>query len=222
MNGDNLEQPTVDADRSKLDARPEFGSYVMVSRAVQEATTKAIAAIAHRRVHEIIPEENTRRFMHGSGWSSPASPERARDEMTRIEEVYTVKWADIADHDLSIISTSIQEIGTGMADKQIKYLFQTVSNACDRSGNVVDGAERSIPDAFIEMFEKIEFGVDAKGEVSMPSIYVGPEMGDRILKELQDQPPEFQARAEALIEEKKAAALAREEARLKRFRTAEE
>jgi hypothetical protein len=142
--------------------------------------------------------------------------------MITIKDMFVVKWADIADHDISIICQSISSIANNMADEQIKHLFQSVSKVCDRSGNVVDAAQRSIPDAFMEMLEKIEFGIGADGEVSMPSIYVGPSMGDRILQELQNQPPEFQAKAEALIEQKKANALASEEARLARFRTTPE
>jgi len=48
--------------------RREFGSYIEESEAIQEATVKAISAVARRRVGEIIPEENTRRFTHGTGW----------------------------------------------------------------------------------------------------------------------------------------------------------
>lgn len=220
MDDEIKEQAAIDADSSGNEPRREFGGYVMEARAIQEAITKVIASIAHTRLHQFIPEENVRRFMHGTGWTSPASPEHDADEMTTIQDVLEIKWADIADHNLSIISESIQAIANSMADKQIQAMFQSVSKACDRSGNVVDARERSVPDAFMEMLEKIEFGVDADGGVSMPSMYVGPDMGDRILRELKNQPPEYQARAQALIEKKKAAALAKEEARLKRFRTA--
>jgi hypothetical protein len=221
MNDDSHEQHHPQAETPQDEQRREFGSYVRENSAVQQSVTEAIGALARKRVHEFIPEENTRRFMHGTAWSAPASPDMAPGEMTTISDVFEMKWADIADHNLSIISRSITEIATSMADQQVKNLFQSVSRVCDQSGNVVDAVERSIADAFMEMIEKIEFGVDANGEVSLPSIYVGPDMADRILKELQDQPPEYQARAEALIEEKKAAALTTEEARLKRFRAPE-
>jgi hypothetical protein len=222
MDDDSDADPAIGAEPSNREPRREFGGYVKETRAIQDATTEAIAAVARSRVHELIPEDNVRQFMHGTGWSSPASPELGSDEMIRIEHVSTVNFSDIADHELSIISAAIREIANGMADKQIENMFQSVSKACDRSGNTVDAAQRSFPDAFMEMLEKIEFGVCADGEVSMPTVYVGPKMGDKIVEELKSQPPEYQARAEALIEEKKAAALAKEEARLSRFRTADE
>lgn len=222
MNDDSDEYLAIEPKNSTPEQRREFGSYVRVARAIHEATTEAIATIARSRVHEFIPEENTRRFMHGTGWSSPASSDDAPEEMVLIKDVFVVEWANVADHDLSIVTGSIMGIANSMADQQIKNIFQSVAMACNRSGNVVDGVQRSIPDAFMEMFEKIEFGVGADGAVSMPSIYVGPDMADRILDELQSQPPEFQARAEALIERKKAAAMANEQARLNRFRTAVE
>jgi hypothetical protein len=222
MDKENSNKPTGDKERSEYKARSEFGSYTRQTKAIEAAVGKAIAVIANRRVHEFIPEENTRRFMHGAGWSSPGDPDRAPDEMIRIEDVFTLRWSDVIDHNLSIISASINSVANNMADKQIKHLFESVSKACDRSGNMVDGSQRSIPEAFMEMLEKIEFGVGANGDVSLPSIYVGPDMGDRILKELHGQPPEFQTRAETLIENKKAEALQKEEARLKRYKAFEE
>lgn len=219
MDHDN-DDPAIEPSEHK--PRREFGGYVKETRAIQDATTEAIAAAARSRVHELVPQDNVRRFMHGTGWSTPASPERGPDEMVTIQHVSTLNYSDVADHNLSVISASIREIANGMADKQIQNMFRSVSKACDRSGNVVDAAQRSFPEAFIEMLEKIEFGVGPDGEVSMPTVYVGPDMGDKIVEELKRQPPEYQARAEALIEEKKAAALAKEEARLNRFRTAGE
>ena len=70
----------------------------------------------------------------------------------------------------------------------------------------------------MEMLEKIEFGVDRNGEVSMPSLYVPPDTGDRMIGELEDQPEEYQERIKGIIEAKKAAALNAEQARLDRFK----
>lgn len=196
----------------------EFGDYFREHKAVQAAVTSAISSIASRRVNEIIPEENTRRFMHGGGWSTPASPELEHDELVTIEDRFELKWEAITSHDLSAMLAAIAGIGNRMADQQIRLMFQTVSRICDKSGNVVSAVEKSMPEAFMEMLEKIEFGVGADGEVSLPSIFVGPDMGNRIVEELMQQPPEFQAKAQALIEEKKASALADEKLRLERFK----
>ena len=219
MEAENDDNRATDAKAASPEHRREFGSFTREAKAIQEATTELIALIARSRVREFIPEENTRHLTHGAGWSSPASPESLPGEMVQIEDKFTLQWADIVDQNLAIVSASINGIANSMADKQIKNLFQSVSKACDHSGNVVDAAQQSIPDAFMEMLEKIEFGVGADGDVSVPSIYVGPDMASRVLHELESQPPEYQARAEALIEKKKAAALANEEARLNRFRT---
>ena len=198
--------------------RAEYGSYAAEADAIRKSFSESVGALARSRVHKIIPEENTRRFIHGAGWSAPASPTKARDKVMVISDEYISKYADIVENDLSVIPAAIIKIATNMADQQIRNMFQTVSEVCDESGNVVDGAQKPFPEAFLEMLEKIEFGVDKKGEISMPSVFVGPEMAERLVTQLESQPPEYQARAEALIEEKKTAALAAEAERLARFR----
>ena len=203
-------------------ARPaknwEYGSFPRETDAVQQSVGKAGAAIVHRRINEFIPEENTRRFNHGTMWSTPAEPERGNDEMVTIGHESLIKWDDIVDQNLSIIPTSIMAIGADMAEQQVKMMFRSVSAACDQSGNVVNAGKRPLADAFVEMLEKIEFGVDRNGEVSMPSLYVPPDTGDRMIGELEDQPEEYQERIKGIIEAKKAAALNAEQARLDRFK----
>ncbi len=198
--------------------RPEYGSYVAEARAIREASAKLIATLARDELHRIVPEENTRHFRHGTGWANPASPDSAPDEAKIVSHEYSIRFDDIIAHDLAIIARSIREIANALARAQIGNVIEAVSESADRSGNIVDAADRSFADAFIEMIEKIEFGIDAKGEVELPSILVGPDEADRMVAALESQPPEYQARAEALIEEKKKAALAREEARLSRFK----
>lgn len=213
---------TVGGNPSEPASRHEFGSYTREAKAIQAAIGDHVGSIAQSRLHRIIPEENVRRFIHGVGWTSPASPEHGDDTMKVVSNEYVIRFDDVVGHDLSVIAKSILSVAQGMSDQQIKGIFESVSGACERSGNVVNAAEKPFPEAFMEMMEKIELGVDADGEVSMPSIFVGPEEGERMIKTLLEQPPEYQARAEALMEQKKAAALAAEGERLSRFKRLEE
>lgn len=218
----NVEEEIEAGCESAIEQMPvvlgEYGSYPRETAAVQEAVGTAIVGIVRRRTHDFIPEENTRRFNHGTTWITPAKPELGKDEMVTIGHESSIKWDDIVDQNLSIIPTSIVSIGTDMAEQQVKMMFHSVSAACDRSGNVVDAAERPLADAFMEMLEKIEFGVDRSGEVSLPSIYVPPDTGDRMIGELEGQPEEYQQRVKCIIEAKKTAALDAEKARLNRFK----
>lgn len=210
----------ADEDQQVAPLRREYGSYPRETRAIRNAVGEAIAALARKKVHALVPEENTRRFFHGQGWSSPASPDRAPNDMVTIRQETSIGFADVADQNLSKVLATITQAAEGMAGQQVMNVFQAITKACDSSGNVVDAVNRALPDAFMEMLEKIEFGIDQNGEVEMPTIAVGPGMGERMLATLETQPPEFQARAEALIAEKKAGALSRERARLERYRQA--
>ena len=198
--------------------RPEYGSYVREGRAIREASRKLIDALAREELGRIVPQENNRYFRHGTGWTSPASTARAPDEAKLIRHEYSIHFADVVAHDLTIIPKSIRGIADGVASAQIGQIFEAVSESCDRTGNHVDGSERPFADTFMEMIEKIEFGVDANGEIEMPSIFAAPDQVDKMVASLESQPPEYQARAEALMAEKKKQALAREQERLARFK----
>ena len=200
--------------------RREFGSYVGEGVGVEESVVEAVAALARLRVHEIIPEQNVRRYTHGTGWTSPASPKLQPDEMRTISDVFEIRFEDIVQHNLSIITVVVSKIAASMAGQQIRTMFEAISEACDHSGNAVDGAGRPFAESFLEMLTGIEFGIGADGEVSMPSIMVPPDNAEHLLSELKRQPPEYHASVEALIESKKVAALSAEKMRLSRFRTA--
>lgn len=216
--GNEIEDSCERASEATRALRREYCSFSRETEAVERSVAKAIGDIVRRRTNEFIPEENTLRFNHGTMWSSPAKPELGEDEMVTIGQESLIEFKDIVDQNLSIIPTSIMTIGTEMADEQIKMMFRTVSAACDQSGNIVRAAERPLAEAFMEMLEKIEFGVDRSGEVSIPSIYVPPDASDRMIGELEGQPDEYQERIREIIEAKKAAALDAEQVRLGRFK----
>ena len=87
-------------------------------------------------------------------------------------------------------------------------IYGLVNTAAEKTGNVVDArAAGSIAKSMLEILRKIELGVDRDGNVSMPQIHVGPEMFQRITKELENVPPELKAEIERVKAEKVQAAL---------------
>jgi hypothetical protein len=67
------------------------------------------------------------------------------------------------------------------------------------------------------MLEKIEFGVDRDGNVTLPQIHAAPNVVDEIHRVLTSQGPDFERRVERVKREKIKAALKKEESRKARF-----
>ena len=72
----------------------------------------------------------------------------------------------------------------------------------------------------LEMFRKLELGVDRDGNVSMPQIHVGPELYARLPEEMSKVPPELSAEIERVKAEKIKEALDREAERKGKFKRA--
>ena len=106
----------------------------------------------------------------------------------------------------------------GVHSEFMKMIYQTVHEATERTGNVVDAEQHGSPaKAFMEMLRKIEFGVDRDGAVSRPQIHLGSEIYEKFTKDIEAQGVEFREKVEELTAAKEAAALEREAKRKARF-----
>ncbi len=101
-----------------------------------------------------------------------------------------------------------------------EMLYGTLSETCDEHGQTVSvDPEKGFPAAFLEMLEKIEFSVDRQGNVSLPEMHVGAEMGAKLIAQLEAQPQEFKDQIELVKARKSSDALEREASRKAKFLT---
>jgi hypothetical protein len=122
-------------------------------------------------------------------------------------------------NDLNAFRSFLDTMCQAMSGQMQSEIYSTVSEAADSVGNTVSGKEAgSLAAAFLEMLKKIEFGVDSNGQVTLPSIHVSPEMGRKMLEELNAQTPDFYQEVERIKLEKVTAALQKERERLARYR----
>lgn len=162
-------------------------------------------------------EENMLHYKHGIRWSTPANSFSGDGEMEKLSAEYSVSFQQILDGDFSLLTDSITSISKQMSDGFQKRIYETMNEACDRSGNVVKG--KDLPQSFLEALEKIDFSVDKNGVVQPPQFHVGSSFQ---MKDLQDQPKEFHDRVNEIKERKSAAALEIERERISRFKTISE
>lgn len=188
----------------------------------ERAFTKAISVLKRGGMQSMIAEENIQRFSHGKRWNHRANPHTVDGEMQTMSVEWATPFQEIVDGDLTLIPRAIQSISEQMHGAQMRMMYKTLSDVCDANGQTVDvAASGSNAAAFLDMLRKIEFGVDRDGNVSMPQIHAGHQAAEKMIADLEAQPPEFAAEVERLKAEKSEAALARERERRSKFKMPE-
>lgn len=190
-------------------------------RAFSTSLTLAMGALHKQSSQMFVCENNVLRFNHGSRWVHSAREVDEEPAMRTISAEWLIPFKDIAENDLGLIERSMAPVSESMDRQFAQNLYGVVGAAATKVGNVIDAREEgSVAQSFLAMLRKIEFGVDRDGNISMPQMHVSPEMGDRMLKELRNQPPEFELEVEQIKAEKAKAALAREAERKAKFKKA--
>ncbi|HEY0958265.1 MAG TPA: hypothetical protein VGE05_03220 [Novosphingobium sp.] len=190
--------------------------------AVEMSVAKLVGALQEQSRAMFVNEHNVMRMNHGGQWVHSAREEEPDTTMHSISTEWLIPFKDIADNDLDLIARTIRSINEDMQRQFAQNMYATVGAVAEKVGNVVDAkATGSIAQSMLEMFKKIEFGVDRDGNVSMPTLHVAPETHDRIVKELQSVDPEVEAEIERVKAIKIQAAFEREADRKSKFKTAE-
>lgn len=187
--------------------------------AFTRSMTQLLADSHGAMVAQHISHDNIESYSHGAGSYHPAAPELGETKLQQSSAVMETKFEDIVAQNLSILPNTLTKLLQTMERNFFSMLYSTVNESCEASGNSVSAKEAgSNAKAFLEMLKKIEFGVDRDGQVSLPSLHVSPEMGDKMMRELQAQPEEFKQEVEAVKKAKAEAALEKELARKRRFK----
>lgn len=127
-------------------------------------------------------------------------------------------FQEIVDNDLDTLARHRNAIVNGLMQEFMRSMYQTIRDSTTKTGNVVDARGGGFKaEQFIEMLEKIEFGVDRDGNVSFPEIHAGPKLLEKMLRELSTQGPEFEKKVHEITKRKSEAALEKEEERKSKF-----
>ena len=209
----------AETDRPQRDRKTRaYFAYDAGAQAFNDAFTRTIAKIHKDTIAKYLPPENTHRFPHGGTWSDPGNTRALGGQMQTHSAFLETRFEDIVNNNLDIIVRSFGALAESLHQQFATMLYSTVNDVCERTGNTVDAkVEGSLEAAFMAVLEKIELGVDHNGNVSMPEFHVSPDVGKRMLAALENSPPEYKERIEALKTRKTAEALAREAERKAKF-----
>lgn len=192
-------------------------------RIFDASVTRLMQRMQERSRDKFINEENILRMNHGSTWVHSARDPEPDTSMHTISAEWTIPFKEIADNDLSLISRTILPINESMEAQFAQNIYGVVCAAAEKVGNVVDAKDSgSFAHSMLEMFRKIEIGVDRDGNISMPQMHVGPDLYKRLPEELANVPPELEAEIERVKAEKIEAALRREAERKAKFKKSAE
>ncbi len=181
-------------------------------------------ATMRARVDELmsgmIPKENTEVFYHGRTFvyrQEDLSSHESTMETHAAEN--ELELESILGGELRALPNFLDTITTNFVRQLKQKLFQKVGEAASSVGNTVDARQHtSIAEAYLEMFRKVEFGVDRQGNVSSPELVLHPNTAHRLQEELSKQGPDFRQAIQNLTNQKIADALARERERLSKFK----
>jgi hypothetical protein len=209
----------IDDPTAKPDPRFRCFERAGDEQAFEASVTSLLGRMQARSRQVFVNEHNVLRMNHGGNWVHAARDPEPDTSMHTISAEWLIPFKDIAENDLSLIARTILPLNEEMEKQFAVNMYGVVGAAAEKVGNVVDAkASGSVAQWMLEVFRKIEFGVDRDGNISMPQLHVGPGMAERIAKELQAVPPELDAEIERVRAEKVQAALDRERERKAKFK----
>ena len=187
--------------------------------AFDQSLMKLMGVVQDQARANFVSEHNVLRMNHGGSWRHSAREEEPDTTMHLITSEMTISFKDIADNDLGLIGRTLIPVNEDMQRQFSQNMYAVVGAAADKVGNVVDAKELgSFAKSILEMFRKIELGVDRDGKVSMPQLHLTPETYDRMAAEMQSIPPDVQAEIDKVKASKVEAAYEREAERKAKFR----
>jgi hypothetical protein len=187
------------------------------TREFAKAFALLVTEVNRERLSTVISSRNTHRFRHGGDWSHPSSPDLSDGQLKKHGVEVVARFEELLRHDLGMLPRILQELSEGFHEQFMRSFYQTVNEACEKSGNSVSAKTQGLESALLEMMEKIEFSVTEDGQVSMPQIHAAPDVVKKLIELENTGSAEFRGRVKAIQERKGKEALDRELARRARF-----
>lgn len=166
-----------------------------------------------------ISASNIQSFNHGIQWQShnSSNPDDV-STMQNVRNEISIEKSDLVRYNIAALEATISGLTGSMASSFAREMYATVEKTCEVNGQTVDGKGKSFGENFLEILEKIEFGVDREGKPVTPAIHIHPD-GYKALKEdptMND--PDIKRRVEELTERKQREAIERERLRLAKYK----
>lgn len=189
------------------------------AEAVQRSFTEMLAELGEAARNQYIDSDNVQKYHHGETWVAHyASEPKDATTMMEVSHQLEIPMHHVVEGDFTLFEEYLKILAERFHGSFVCNLYQMVGDGAERIGNTVSAKGRSHAEAFLEMLDKIEFGVDKDGNVSLPEIHVAPSMGKEMIQSLDAQGDDFKKKIDKITEEKSKAALQREAERKAKFK----
>jgi len=185
----------------------------------QKSFNALVRKVHQDNLYQTLTPRNVHNFAHGSGWRTHSGDESAKElsEMEKHSTEFSLSFTDVVQQHLAMLPRLISDITQSMHSGLMQSMYSKVRQSTEQTGNIVNASQvGSNAKAIIEILNKIEFGVDESGNVTMPEIHVPP--GSTIFEDIQKEGAAFEKEMEEIIERKKLLALQKEQERLSKFK----
>ena len=181
------------------------------------AITQRIEQQTRRLQGQVIPQANRQGLKHGRHWQTrfadrPDHTQEVKEHSTETE----LSFHRIVDNDLSILDEILIELPKRMHGQFMQSMYRMLEESTVHFGNIVSG--KPFAESFIEILEKIAFGVDRWGIPTFPELHITPAMQKEVDRFIARPDPAYKERIERLTEAKKKEAIAHEARRISRFK----
>lgn len=192
--------------------------YGQRQRSLTDAINSRAIEAVHARRSRLIPDQNALAYRHGQEWSTSHNPDSEDfSQFQTVSTEATVPFYQIVDHRIYAIAGYISQVADGMEKELFRTVFGLINRTTEKTGNVVRSSGNNASD-FLAMLRKIETGCDRYGRATMPTIYTGLGVGQKVFNELDQRPVEFKREVEELKIAKEKSAISQEARRISRFR----
>lgn len=187
---------------------------------MHEELDNLLRRLNRQQIENIIPRDNVQHYYHSDRWSDIV--DNGRSVATGQAETHSVEHEVSLDKvqaiDFGLVEEWLQTFLVGLEGQLYTTLYGTVSAAAEQAGNVERKAnDESIADTFLKSLERIEFGVDREGRVTLPELHMPPELIEQLQRDLLSKGPEFHARIEEVKRRKAREALDKDRERRAKF-----
>lgn len=191
-----------------------------VGREFDEEFTNTVRALCDAERAKLIPPENVAHYSHGHQWLElQPKGDPVQTEFEEHSHEFALQLEDLRAHRISVIPEQVTAVVSAMNRQMMQMLFAKVGKGAEAVGNVVDAKEAGSPArAFLEGLKKVQFGVDRKGKPSRPQFSLGKDALEAFKKDFEKQGQEFKDLVDEITRQKEADAVARNKARLGRFK----
>lgn len=142
--------------------------------------------------------------------------ETERSRFRQMSSEVTFQTRDLPKLPLPLVLQRLDGAAADMARQQAQMLYEGVSEAVEKVGNVVDAQGRKMTASLIiEMLEKLHIDFDQFGRAHLPQMHIPPNLEESLmgaLRELEEDPI-MRKQYQAVIEQKREEWRAREASR---------